>query len=63
MTSPCYGCGKRHSGCHGSCAAYISWSTTREARRKELRMASDADGFAIDSHRKIKKRYNKSDKR
>ena len=29
MTPPCYGCDKRHVGCHGGCAEYAAYKSAR----------------------------------
>ena len=29
MTPPCYGCDKRHVGCHGGCAEYKAYKDAR----------------------------------
>lgn len=37
--SPCKGCNDRQVGCHGSCAAYLSWAKGR--RETNRRMSAD----------------------
>lgn len=41
--SPCKGCGKRRSGCHGTCEAYQEWAKKRREELSKInRRRSDA---------------------
>lgn len=35
--SPCFGCEKRHPGCHGGCKDYGEWKAEDKMRREAIK--------------------------
>lgn len=61
---PCYGCTKRHVGCHAKCSGYLDWNEERQQRMKEhqktLEVERNLRDAEIKRHIKIKQsRKNK----
>ena len=44
-TVPCYGCEKRHNGCHSSCAGYKTYQDKRIAKNKIIREGRAKEGM------------------
>ena len=42
-TAPCFGCGKRETGCHGGCGEYAAWKAASE----RCRMLAHRDGMPM----------------
>ena len=51
---PCFGCTKRHIGCHCDCEPYLAHQEHRVAVRKHLQKDHDAIQFKVDGVRKAR---------
>lgn len=65
---PCFGCTKRHAGCHAKCSGYLDWNEERQKMLEENRKAQDIerklDDAEIQRHLKISNhRHHKKNKR
>lgn len=45
---PCFQCGKRHAGCHGSCEDYQAWHKLRVEAQAEIVRKKERDNAAKD---------------
>lgn len=46
---PCYGCTKRHTGCHGKCSEYSDWNNQRQKMLEERKKSQDIERKLDDS--------------
>lgn len=52
IDAPCYGCDRRHVGCHGDCLSYAAYNTRREAIRAERLREWDMENNINESARR-----------
>lgn len=60
---PCNGCEERYVGCHADCEKYKQWDiehkAAKDAKFKFYQPAAQAEGYAIATAQKKKKRLGK----
>lgn len=60
--SPCFGCGERQAGCHGTCERYRTWTALNDRDKAKYRIANAVDreynGYKVENQERVKKKLN-----